>query len=125
MKSPYTGLRRIFHAFKYSIDGITATFKSESSFRQDVILCILAAVLSCFLDVSTLSRIIMLFSLMFIIIAELVNTALETIVDRISPDKNPLSKKAKDIGSAIVMITIICVCALWVALIFFEYSWCL
>ncbi|MBQ6736657.1 MAG: diacylglycerol kinase [Alphaproteobacteria bacterium] len=118
MKSNDTGLRRIFRAFQHSIDGIIATFRSEPAFRQDIILCVLAAVLSCFLDVSTMSRIIMLFSLSFIIIAELVNTALETIIDRISPDKHPLSKKAKDIGSAIVMITIICVCALWVALIF-------
>lgn len=120
MKSTDTGVRRIFRAFQHSIDGIIATFKSESAFRQDIALCVLAIILSCFLDVSTLSRIIMLFSLAFIIIAELVNTAIETIIDRISPIKHPLSKKAKDIGSAIVMITIICVCALWCALIFFN-----
>ena len=120
MKSNETGLRRIFHAFMHSIDGIIATYKSESAFRQDILLCVLATVLLCFLDVSGLSRIIMLFSLVFIIIAEMINTAIETIIDRIGPEIHPLSKKAKDIGSAIVMITIICVCALWIGIIFLE-----
>ena len=111
-------MKRILTAFKYSIDGIIATFKSEPAFRQDIVLCALAAILAFVLDVSTMSRIIMLCSLMFIIIAELINTAIETIINRISMKKHPLSKKAKDIGSAIVMITIITVIGLWIALIF-------
>lgn len=118
MKSPYKGINRIIHAFKYSFDGLIATFKSESAFRQDILLCVLAVIFQSFLDLPILSRIIMITSLLFIIIAELINTAIETIVDRISPEKNILSKKAKDIGSAIVMLTIFGVCALWVSLIF-------
>ncbi len=117
MKSTHTGIKRIIHAFGYSFDGISATFKSESAFRQDIILCILAAILQCFLDLPMLFRILMLISLLFIIIAELINTAIETIIDRISPNQNPLSKKAKDIGSAIVMITILSVALLWISLI--------
>ena len=117
MKSKYTGLKRIIHAFGYSFDGLIATFKSESAFRQDILLCILAAIFQCFLDLPVLFRIIMLSSLPLIIIAELINTAIETIIDRISPNKNPLSKKAKDIGSAIVLITIITVVNLWISLI--------
>ena len=117
MKSPYTGIQRIIHAFKYSFDGLVSTFKSESAFRQDILLCIIAIILQIFIDVPTISRVIMITSLVLIIIAELINTAIETIVDRISPEKNNLSKKAKDIGSAIVMLTITSVCALWVCLI--------
>lgn len=117
MKSPYQGLNRIIHAFKYSLDGLRSAFKSETAFRQDILLCILAIIFQAFLDLPILSRIIMITSLLFIIIAELINTAIETIVDRISPDKHELSKKAKDIGSALVMLTIFGVIALWTALI--------
>lgn len=117
MKSQYHGLNRIIHAFKYSFDGIIATFKSESAFRQDLLLCTFAVILQFFLDLPVLSRIIMITSLLFIIIAELVNTAIETVVDRISPDRNALSKKAKDIGSAIVMLSISGVTILWILLI--------
>lgn len=120
MKSTHTGIRRILYAFKYSFAGLAAAFRSETAFRQDIILCILAATLSFFIDIPTTSHIIMLFSLCFIIIAELVNTAIETVIDRISPNKNPLSKKAKDIGSAIVMITIASVALLWISLILFT-----
>ena len=117
MKSPYRGLDRIIHAFKYSFDGLVATVKSESAFRQDILLCVCALILQFFLDVPILSRIIMITSLLFILIAELVNTAIETIIDRIGPDKNALSKKAKDIGSAIVMLSIFGVVVLWIFLI--------
>ncbi len=118
MKSKYTGISRIIHAFKYSFDGISSAFKSEAAFRQDILLCITAIIVQSFFDIPTTSRIIMIASLLLIIIAELVNTAIETIVDRISPQKHELSKKAKDIGSAIVMLTIFGVAALWISLIY-------
>jgi len=117
MKSPHTGITRIIHAFKYSFDGLVATFKSESAFRQDILLCIFAIIVQAFIDIPTVSRIIMIVSLLLIIIAELINTALETVIDRIGPEINPLSKKVKDIGSAIVMLTIFGVFALWICLI--------
>lgn len=120
MKSPYQGISRIIHAFKYSFDGLFSVFKSESAFRQDIVLCIIGIIIQFFIDVSPLSRILMISSLMFIIIAELINTAIEVIVDRISTQKNPLSKKAKDIGSAIVMLTIFSVIVFWIALIFLD-----
>ena len=117
MKSKYTGIKRILYAFKYSFDGLRAAFKNEVAFRQDILLCILAIIFQAFLDIPTTSRIIMLSSLLLIIIAELINTAIETIIDRISSEKNELSKRAKDIGSAIVLITITGVCILWIGLI--------
>ena len=117
MKSKYTGIKRIIHAFGYSFSGLVSTFKTEAAFRQDLLLCVMAAVLQCFLDLPILFRILMLASLVLIIIAELINTAIETVVDRIGAEKNILSKRAKDIGSAIVLITISLVIVLWVALI--------
>ena len=120
MKSPYTGISRIIHAFKYSFDGLVATFKSESAFKQDLLLCLCATILQFFIDVSPMSRTLMMLSLMLILIAELINTAIETIVDRISPSKHQLSKKAKDIGSAIVLLTLTFVALLWVFLIIYD-----
>ena len=116
-KNSQNGIKRIIRAFGHSFDGIVETFKSESAFRQDIILCVLAAVFQCFLDLPILFRILMLASLPLIVVAELVNTAIETTIDRISPEKNPLSKKAKDIGSAVVLITISLVAVLWISLI--------
>ena len=120
MKSPYTGLQRIIHAFKYSFEGLFAAFKSETAFKQDILLCLFAVVALFFINVSLLNKILLALSLVFIILAELINTAIETIVDRISPEKHHLSKKAKDIGSAIVMLTILSVAVLWVAVIIFA-----
>jgi len=117
MKSTHTGIKRILYAFKYSFDGLRAAFHDEASFRQDILLCIIAIIFQAFLDIPTTSRIIMISSLLLIIIAELINTAIETIIDRIGPERNELSKKAKDIGSAIVMLTITGVCILWFCLI--------
>ena len=117
MKSQYTGIKRIIHAFKYSFDGLASVFKSEAAFRQDLALCAFGIILQFFIDVPTYARIIMLFSLVLIILAELINTAIETVIDRIGPEKHKLSKRAKDIGSAIVFVTITSVICLWAVLI--------
>ena len=118
MKSPHKGIARIIYAFKYSLDGLISAFKTESAFRQDILLCICALLIQFAIDVPIYSRVIMIFSLLFIIIAELINTAIETIIDRIGSEKHDLSKKAKDIGSAIVMLSIVWVAILWAVLIF-------
>ena len=122
MKSTHKGIARIIYAFKYSLEGLVSVFKSESAFRQDILLCICALLIQFVIDVPIYSRIIMVASLLFIIIAELINTAIETIIDRIGPEKHPLSKKAKDIGSAIVMLSITGTVILWTALIWIAYK---
>lgn len=118
MKSKYTGVNRIIKAFGYSWDGLRAVFKTETAFRQDLFLCVLGVIVQFFIDVPMLYRILMVCSLGAIILAELTNSAIETIIDRIDSEYNHLSKRAKDIGSAIVMLTITFVILLWIALIF-------
>lgn len=113
MKSPHTGIKRILKAFTYSYDGLKAAFQSEAAFRQDVLFCILAGILLCFLSVSPVERVLMIGALVFILFAELVNTALEAVVDRIGSAYNPLSKKAKDIGSALVLLAFIHFTLVW------------
>ena len=117
MKSKYTGLKRIFMALKYSVDGVVSAFRSESAFRQDLLLCIVGWCLLPLLNMGFYSKLTLGLSLVFIILAELVNTAIERIVDRIGAEYHELSKQAKDIGSAIVCITLVSVGVLWVLMI--------
>lgn len=104
MKSQYTGIKRILKAFQYSFDGFAATFKSEAAFRQDLFFCIICGFVFCFLPLSGLQLAFLLFSLFLILFMELINTAIETIIDRIGEEFHPLSKKAKDIGSLLVLL---------------------
>jgi len=113
MKSPHTGIKRILKAFTYSYDGLKATFQSEAAFRQDVLFCVVAGILLGFLSVTPVERVLMAGSLVFILFSELVNTALEAVVDRIGSAYHPLSKKAKDIGSALVLLAFINCALTW------------
>jgi len=117
MKSQYTGIKRIVAATGNSINGLRATFIHERAFRQDLLLCALAAILLAFLGIPMPVRVLMWFSLLFILLAELVNTAIENVIDRISEDYHDLSKRAKDVGSAIVMLTLAGVAAFWIGMI--------
>ena len=107
MKAEQKGIKRILNAFKYSYDGFTATFKSEAAFRQEILFCLVFGTALFFLPIPPIHLALALFSLFFILIAELVNTAIETLVDRIGAEYNDLSKKAKDIGSLLVLLSFI------------------
>ena len=107
MKATATGIKRIINAFGYSFSGFRQTFKSEAAFRQDLAFCFVMLILSFFVKVTVVQRLLMVGSLFLILLMELVNTAIEAIVDRISPDYHELSKKAKDIGSLLVLIAFV------------------
>lgn len=107
MKSQYTGIKRIFKAFQYSFDGFSAVFKSEAAFRQDLLFCLVCGFVLCFLPLSAFELAFLLFALFLILFMELINTAIETVIDRISDEYHPLSKKAKDIGSLLVLLSFI------------------
>ena len=107
MKSECTGIRRILKAFSYSYDGFVATFKSEAAFRQDLLFCIVMGFALIWAPVRGVALAFLIFSLFLILLAELVNTGLEAIVDRIGPEYHALSKKAKDIGSLLVLMAFI------------------
>ena len=118
MKSNDTGIKRILKAFCYSYDGFTATFKSEAAFRQDLLFCFVMGLMLFFLPVRGLALAFMLFSLMLILLMELVNTAIEAVVDRIGAEYHPLSKKAKDIGSLLVLLAFIHWGLVWGIIVF-------
>lgn len=116
MKSPYkgkTGLRRVYNAFGYSLAGFRAAYQHEDAFRQEVLLSALLIPLALWLPVAGLGKALMIASVLLVLIVELLNSAIEAAVDRISLDSHNLAKRAKDIGSAAVLVSLINVLAVW------------
>jgi diacylglycerol kinase (ATP) len=115
-ESPFkgqTGVRRIWNAFSYSLSGLQAAYLNEDAFRQE---CLLAAVMipvALVLPVPAVGKALMTGSVLLVLVVELLNSAIEAAIDRISLDRHRLSKRAKDIGSAAVLIALINVLATW------------
>lgn len=116
MESPYkgkTGLVRLWNAFGYSLAGFRAAYKHEDAFRQEALLAAILVPLALWLPVGYLGKALMVGSVLLVIIVELLNSAIEATVDRISLDSHDLAKRAKDIGSAAVLVSLINVLAVW------------
>ncbi|MDP1871669.1 MAG: diacylglycerol kinase [Gallionella sp.] len=117
MESPYkgkTGLRRLLNAFGYSLAGFRAAYKHEDAFRQEALLAAILIPLAIWLPVSMTGRALMIGSILLVIIVELLNSAIEATVDRISLDSHDLAKRAKDIGSAAVLVSLVNAMVIWV-----------
>jgi diacylglycerol kinase (ATP) len=115
-ESPFkgkTGLRRVWNAVFYSMDGLRAAYRHEDAFRQELWLAVLLIPLALLLPASGIGHALMIASLLLVLIVELVNSAIEAAIDRISLENHNLSKRAKDIGSAAVMIALLNVIATW------------
>lgn len=108
-----TGLRRVWNALFYSMAGLAAAFKHEAAFRQEVMLAAVLIPLSFYLQVGGVGRALMIGSLLLVLIVELLNSALEATVDRVSIENHPLAKRAKDIGSAAVFVALLNVVVVW------------
>ena len=115
-ESPFkgrTGLRRIFNALHYSLAGLRAAYRHEDAFRQEALLAALLIPLALFLPLAGLAKAMMIASVLLVLIVELLNSAVEAAVDRISLENHRLAKRAKDIGSAAVLIALINVLVIW------------
>lgn len=108
-----TGLRRIFHTLIHSRDGFIATFRGEAAFRQLLLLHGALAVVAFLLEVSRSERALMLMVCFISLMVELLNSAIEAVVDRISLEHHPLSKNAKDMGSAAQTTALLMVATVW------------
>lgn len=121
MESPHkgkTGLRRIWNAMFYSIEGLRAAYRHEDAFRQEVLLALLLIPLALFLAPSGLGKALMIASVLLVLIVELLNSAVEATVDRVSLEQHQLAKRAKDIGSAAVMMSLANVVVVWLLVLF-------
>ena len=115
-ESPFkgkTGLRRLWNAFHYTLDGFAAAYKCEDAFRQEVRLAALLIPLAFFLPASGVGRALMVGSVLLVLIVELLNSAIEAVVDRVSLESHHLAKRAKDIGSAAVLGALVMVAVVW------------
>lgn len=115
-ESPYkgkTGLRRLWNALGYSLQGMVSAFRHEDAFRQECLLALLLVPAALFLHVSATERALMIASVLLVLIVELLNSAVEATVDRISLENHLLAKRAKDIGSAAVFLSLINVVVVW------------
>ena len=121
MESPYkgkTGLKRIWNAFSYSIDGLTAAFRHEDAFRQEVLLALILIPAAFYMPVSGIGKALMVASVLWVLVVELLNSGIEAVTDRISLEDHALAKRAKDLGSAAVMLSLVSVPAVWLLAIF-------
>ncbi|MES9973600.1 diacylglycerol kinase [Candidatus Thiodiazotropha sp. LNASS1] len=107
------GIRRLANALGWSMKGLTATFEHEEAFRQEVYLLILLAPLGFWLGNDGVERALLVAPLLIVLIVELINSAIESVVDRISDEKHKLSGRAKDQGSAAVLISLLLVVLCW------------
>lgn len=117
MANNTTGLTRIVKAAHYSSQGLRAAWQHEAAFRQEAIAAIVAIIIACWLDVETVPRILMIGSVVLVVIVEILNSAIEAVVDRIGQERHPLAGRAKDMGSAAVLLTIILALFVWIALL--------
>ena len=119
-ESPFkgkTGLQRVWRAFHYSLDGFRAAYKCEDAFRQEALLAALLIPVTFLLPVSGIGQALMIASVLLVLIVELINSAIEATVDRVSLDRHHLSKRAKDIGSAAVFLALSNVVIVWVCVL--------
>lgn len=119
IESPHKGqrgVRRLFNAFFYSLSGLRLAFRHESAFRQEVALAAVLVPVACMLDVSALDRVVLIGSVLLVMIVELLNSSVEAAIDRISLDSHRLSKRAKDLGSAAVLVALCALALAWIVL---------
>ena len=113
-----TGLRRIWNALLYSFDGLKAAYRHEHAFRQEVWLALVLIPLALLLPASGPGKALMIASVLVVLIVELLNSAVEATVDRVSLEHHRLAKRAKDIGSAAVLFSLINVVVVWLLVLF-------
>ncbi len=114
-----TGVTRVINAFGYSMKGLRAAWVNEAAFRQESLLLLLMTPLAIWLGQSGIEQALLIGSLFVVLIAELVNSAIEAIVDRVGSEFHELSGRAKDIGSAAVLLALMNVFVVW-GLVLYE-----
>ena len=119
---PAIGLERVWKAFFYSISGFKLAFKDEAAFRQELLLVLVLSSLCLFLPLPIWLKALILFSHVLILIVELLNTAVESIVDMVSPEFHLDAKKAKDTGSSAVLLALMLTGGLWIYAIYLLIS---
>ncbi|HEX6297890.1 MAG TPA: diacylglycerol kinase [Burkholderiales bacterium] len=120
MESPYkgrTGLVRAWNATRYSFAGLAAATRHEAAFRELTILFLVATPLALWLRPDGVERALMIGSVLLTLVVELLNSAVEALVDRVSLERHPLAKRAKDVASAAVMLALLNAAVIWLLIL--------
>ena len=121
MANDNTGLTRIIKAAGYSCKGFHTAWKNEAAFRQETLLSVVAIIVACWLDVDAITRVLLIGSVLMIVVVEILNSAIEAVVDRIGPERHELSGRAKDMASAAVLLAILIAVFTWATLLWAHY----
>ncbi len=113
-----SGLKRISSALGYSIDGLRAAWRHEHAFRQELMVALPGIVIALLLPVSAPEKLALVAVLLLVLIVELLNSAIEAVVDRVSLERHALSKNAKDLGSAAVLLACVLALATWAVVLY-------
>lgn len=116
------GIKRVFNAFKYSMKGLNAALKHEAAFRQECALALILLPAAFWLGRNAIEIFLLCFTVVLVLILELINSAIEALADAISTDQNPLLGRAKDIGSAAVFLAL-CLLTLWWLYVIADRFW--
>jgi diacylglycerol kinase (ATP) len=109
--------QHFFAATRYSIQGLASAWRHETAFRQEVVVLVVLVAVSVALDINWLERALLIGSWLLVVLAELLNSAIESIIERYGNDHHPLAGRAKDQASAAVMIAIIIAVLVWIAIL--------
>jgi diacylglycerol kinase (ATP) len=123
MKPGKTGLGRLLDATAYSAKGISACWRNEAAFRQEVLLLVVLLPLSPFVARSVEQWLLLVLPLLLLLIVELLNSAVENVVDRIGHERHLLSGQAKDMGSAAVLLCLVMIALAWITVAWKNFSW--
>ncbi|MFC1234130.1 diacylglycerol kinase [Vibrio sp. F74] len=121
MKPGNTGLKRLVLAYYYSMKGLKAAWKNEAAFRQEIIVFIIACPLALVLPISLYEKLALVAPLVLLLIVELLNSAIEAVVDRIGSEHHDLSGRAKDMGSAAVLFSLILAFFTWACVLYSNF----
>jgi diacylglycerol kinase (ATP) len=115
-ESPHKGQRgfqRLLNAFFYSLSGLNLAFRHESAFRQEIALAVVLIPLALWLPVNAVERVLLILPMLLVLVVELLNSSVEAAIDRIGLDTHRLSKRAKDLGSAAVLVSLVALAIVW------------
>ncbi|WP_299573725.1 diacylglycerol kinase [uncultured Shewanella sp.] len=115
------GIKRVIRATGFSIQGLISAWKNEAAFRQELILAVVLLPIALLANVSLVESILMIMTLFIVLITELLNSAIEAVVDRISDEIHPLSGQAKDVASAAVFLSLALCGITWCAILVNAY----
>lgn len=116
------GIKRVFKAFFYSLEGLASSMKHEAAFRQEALLAVILIPASFLLHVPIAQHLVLVASVILVLIVELINSSIEAVVDDISLRNRPLAKRAKDMGSAAVLLSLLNCLICWASVVTLNWS---